>query len=122
MEYTCIVCPRGCHLTADWATDEEGKKYIKVSGNACPRGEKYAIEEMTMPMRTVTSSVYVRGGEEKMASVKTSDTVPKEQIGEVLRAISALEMEAPIRVGQVLIENVAGTGKNVVATRNVLKA
>lgn len=118
MEYTCIVCPRGCHLTAE-KTVENGKEIIKVTGNFCPRGVKYATEEMTCPMRTVTSSCYVAGGDEKMVSVKTDDTVPKTKIEDVLAAISTLSLTAPVSVGDVLIKDVAGTGRNVVATRNV---
>ena len=117
-EYTCIVCPRGCHLTAEKVV-ENGKEVIKVEGNFCPRGVKYATEEMTCPMRTVTSSVYVEGGEEKMVSVKTNDTVPKESIGKVLEEIKELKVKAPVKVGDILIPNVAGTGKDLVATRNV---
>ena len=118
MEYTCIVWPRGCRLTAEKVT-EDGKEIIKVTGNFCPRGAKYATEEMTCPMRTVTSSCYVSGGDEKMVSVKTDDTVPKVKIGQVLDAISKLSLTAPVSVGDVLIRDVAGTGRNVVATRNV---
>ena len=117
-EYTCIVCPRGCHLTAEKVM-EDGKEVIKVEGNFCPRGVKYATEEMTFPMRTVTTSVYVSGGEEKMVSVKTEDTVPKESIQKVLEEAGKLTAAAPIKVGDVLIPNVGGTGKNLVATRNV---
>jgi len=119
MEYTCIVCPRGCHLKAEWGTDESGNKKVLVEGNFCPRGEKYATEEMTCPMRTVTTSLYVTGGEGKMVSAKTNDTVPKAKIADVLAAAAAYVPAAPIKVGDVLIENIAGTGRNLVATRNV---
>lgn len=122
MEYTCILCPRGCHLTAEWATDEKGEKTVKVSGNFCPRGIKYATEEMTMPMRTVTTSLYVDGGEEKMVSAKTADTVPKEKIAMVLSQARSVRATAPLAIGDVLIENIAGTGVNLVATRKVRKA
>lgn len=117
-EYTCIVCPRGCHLTARKVL-ENGREVVKVKGNFCPRGEKYATEEMTRPMRTVTSSAYVTGSDEKMVSVKTSDTVPKDSIAKVLEEIGILQVKAPVHVGDVLIENVAGTGRQIVATRNV---
>lgn len=122
MEYTCILCPRGCQLTADWVTDDNGEKKVAVSGNFCPRGVKYATEEMTMPMRTVTTSVYVEGGDEKMVSAKTSDTIPKEKIEEVLAAAKTLNVTAPLNVGDVLIENVADTGRDLVATRKVTRA
>ena len=122
MEYTCILCPRGCHLTAEWVTDEKGEKSVKVEGNFCPRGVKYATEEMTQPMRTVTTSVYISGGDEKMVSAKTDDTIPKAKIEEVLLAAKQVRATAPISVGDVLIADVAGTGRNLVATRKVVKA
>lgn len=119
MEYTCILCPRGCRLTAEKKVGENGETAILVSGNFCPRGEEYAVSEMTHPMRTVTTSVYVEGGSERMVSVKTSAAVPKDQVEEVLQAAAGFRAAAPLRVGDILIENVAGTGQNLVATRNV---
>ena len=118
MEYTCIVCPRGCHLTAEKVI-ENGVEKINVTGNCCPRGVKYATEEMTRPMRTVTTSLYVTGGDIAMVSAKTNDTVPKDSIDEVLKEASRVVAKAPVKVGDVLIENVAGTGRNLVATRNI---
>ena len=118
MEYTCIVCPRGCHLTAEKVI-ENGVEKINVTGNFCPRGVKYATEEMTRPMRPVTTSLYVTGGDIAMVSAKTNDTVPKDSIDEVLKEASRVVAKAPVKVGDVLIENVAGTGRNLVATRNI---
>lgn len=117
MEYTCILCPRGCRLTAEKAADGS----ITVSGNACPRGEKYAVSEMTNPMRTLTTSVYVTGGDEHMVSVKTSASVPKGKVEEVLKIAAGVQAEAPLEVGDVLVQNIAGTGENLVATRKIVK-
>lgn len=118
-EYTCILCPRGCELKAEWIIGAQGEKELKVTGNFCPRGVKYATEEETSPMRTVTTSVYVQGGEEKMLSVKTADTVPKGKVAEVLAEASLLRPSAPVFVGDVLAEDIAGTGVSLVATRRV---
>ena len=93
-EFVCISCPVGCRLTV-WE-DEDGA--VQVQGNTCPRGKAYGVQEFTAPMRTVTSSVPVQHGEQLMCSVKT---------------------DAPVRVGDRIVENVAGTGANVVATRRV---
>lgn len=122
MEYTCILCPRGCHLTAEWVEDAGGEKTVAVSGNFCPRGVKYATEEMTQPMRTVTTSCYVLGGDEKMVSAKTNDTIPKAKIEDVLAEAKKLTAHAPLNVGDVLISNVAGTGRDLVATRKIVEA
>ena len=104
----------GCCLTV-W--DAEGE--VKVSGNTCPRGKAYGVQEFSAPMRTVTSSVPVKHGVQAMCSVKTDAPVPKVQVDEVLAAIRALNVKAPIKVGDCILENVAGTGANVVATRKV---
>ncbi len=112
-EMTCIVCPIGCQLTLEPQGDT-----FAVSGNKCPRGQKYAIEEMTAPKRVVTSTVAVDQGMYPVISVKTEAPVPKELIFEVMKDISKVMMPAPVVIGDVVIENVQGTGINVVATRN----
>jgi len=112
-EMTCIVCPLGCQLTLQ----PEGDTFA-VTGNKCPRGKKYAIEEMTAPKRVITSTVAVEEGLYPVISVKTEAPVPKELIFEVMEDLSEVMMSAPVAVGDVVIENVRGTGVNVVATRN----
>ena len=114
-EFVCISCPVGCRLTV-WE-DEDGA--VQVQGNTCPRGKAYGVQEFTAPMRTVTSSVPVQHGERLMCSVKTDAPVPKARIPEVLAAIRRVGVRAPVRVGDRIVENVAGTGANVVATRRV---
>ena len=110
-EMTCIVCPMGCRLTVT----KDGEN-IKVTGNTCPRGEKYARQEFTNPMRTVTSSVFVDGGKISMCSVKTKDTISKSIIPQVLREIRATRVKAPVSIGDVIIPNVCGSGVDIVAT------
>lgn len=111
---TCINCPFGCSLTV---TIEEDK--ISVSGNRCKRGEVYGIKEVTNPTRTVTGSVRVKGGELPLVSVKTVPEIPKDKILDVMEQIHKLTVEAPVRIGDVLIHNVADTGSDIVATRTV---
>ena len=112
-EMTCIICPMGCRMTAE----VEGAE-IRVRGNTCKRGEKYAVQEITCPMRTVTSLVAVDGAALPLCPVKTASQVPKEKIVDVLEALRATRVCAPVRVGQVLIADVAGTGVDIVATAN----
>lgn len=111
-EMTCISCPMGCRLTA--RRDEKGA--VTVTGFTCKRGEVYGTQEFTCPMRTVTSSVRVTGGARPVCSVKTKETVPKARIPEVLEAARVCVVKAPLSIGQVVLENVAGTGVNLVAT------
>ena len=110
---TCIICPRGCGLLV-----EETKDGLKVSGNLCPRGEKYAIEEYTHPVRTVTSFLRVNNRENTMVSVKTSNPIPKEKMFEAMEKIRKTTVSAPIKIGDVLIPDVFGS--DVVATKNIL--
>lgn len=114
-ELTCIVCPVGCRLKAE-VVDGEVRS---VEGNSCKRGAAYARDELCAPKRTVTSTVRVSGGFLPLLPVKTAAPVPKERIGQVLAQISAVRLGAPVAAGQVVIENVAGTGVNVIATRSM---
>ena len=115
-EMICISCPMGCRLTV-W--EENGE--VKVEGNTCPRGKAYGIQEFTCPQRTVTSSVPVKGGTQNMCSVKTNVPVPKTAIPDVLKAIYAAQVKAPVAVGDVIVSGIAGTEADLVATRRVTK-
>lgn len=111
---TCIICPRGCSLRAE--LDEAGVP-TKVDGNACPRGEDYAIAECTSPMRTVTGTARCKSG--GVIPVKTDKAVPKGKVFEVMAEIKRIVANDSSSVGEVIIENVAGTDARVVVTGKV---
>ena len=111
----CIGCPLGCPLTVEM----EGKEVVSVSGNTCPNGDKYARKELTNPTRIVTSTVRVTGGTLAMVSVKTQSDIPKGKIFDCVKALQAIDVPAPVTIGQVILEDVAGTGVAVLATKNV---
>ena len=113
-ELTCIRCPVGCALTVT----VEGES-VTVSGNTCPQGAEYGAAEVTHPTRTVTSSIRVEGGALPLVSVKTVPDIPKEAIFAVMAAIRDAKVGAPVKTGDVLIRDVAGTGSDVVATKRV---
>lgn len=113
----CTVCPMGCQLQIT-----ESPAGFQVTGNSCPRGEVYGIQEMTDPRRTVTSTVKVTGGDHPLVSVKTSRTVPKDRMFDVIRAISEVTIPAPVRAGDILIGNILGLEADIVATRAISKA
>lgn len=113
-EITCIVCPVGCVMAAT----KDGED-IHVEGNGCKRGHTYAVDELTNPKRMVTSSVVVKGGDMPLVSVKTSQPIPKGKIEQILSEIKDIELNAPVKIGTAVIKNVAGTGADIVATRNV---
>lgn len=108
----CICCPVGCLITVDKKKD----KSLDITGNNCQKGEAYARSEMTAPTRTVTSIICVEGGSGKVVPVKTAAEIPKEKIEICMREIQAAYVAAPVKVGDVLIENVADTGISVIAT------
>ena len=114
-ELTCINCPLGCQLKVEM----EGTEVISVSGNTCKRGEIYARKEVVSPTRTVTSTVAVKGGVHPVVPVKTKSDIPKSKIFECMAEINAVTVEAPVSIGDVVIENVCGTGVQVVATANM---
>lgn len=114
-ELTCICCPMGCALTA---TLEEGK-VTEVTGNTCPRGDAYARKELTAPTRIVTSIVRLEGGELPVVPVKTAQDIPKEKIWKCMKEIKKAVLKAPVRIGDVAVADAAGSGVDVIVTKNV---
>ena len=112
-ELTCIGCPMGCSLRAEM----ENGEVISVTGNTCKRGDIYAHKELTNPTRIVTSTVRVNGY--PMVSVKTKEDIPKGKIMDVVRELKSVCVDAPVRIGQVVLEDVAGTGVPVIATKDI---
>lgn len=110
---TCIVCPRGCTMTADIQGDT-----ITVTGHTCPKGEKHAIGECTNPTRSLTSIVRVSNREDTMVSVKSAAPVPKGKLFEIMDLIHAASVEAPVAIGDVIIPDVCGT--QIIATKEIL--
>ena len=112
-ELTCIVCPKGCQLSAQL----ENGAVISVEGATCPRGKQYAIDECTHPMRTVTTTARTnRGG---VIAVKTDKTIPKEKMFELMQVINRTVVKLPAHIGDIVIPNVLGTDANVVVTANM---
>ena len=110
---TCIVCPKGCDLVA--VLDENGK-FVSASGATCKRGLAYAETECTAPTRTVTSTVRVIGG--GVLPVKTDAPIPKGLIFDAMKEINAVKAPIDAKIGDVLIEDICGTGVRLVATQN----
>ncbi len=113
-ELICISCPMGCRMTVE---KSDGEWVVK--GNTCPRGKEYAINEMTAPKRTVTTSVALVGGSDKTVSIKTDTPIDKALIFKALAELKNVEVKAPINIGDIIVENVLGSGVNFVATRKV---
>ena len=116
-DLTCINCPLGCQISVKI----DGGKVVEVSGNTCKKGEEYAIKEVTNPTRIITSTVIVEGGSgnNSQVSVKTECDIPKGKIYDVMNALKGVSVKAPVKIGDVILEDVAGTGVNIIATRNI---
>lgn len=113
-ELTCIVCPKGCQLKVDL---DDNKKVVSVVGYTCKRGLEYAETEFTAPMRTLTTTAPVKGG--GVVPVKTDKAIPKELLFKCMEEINLSRVPTDAQVGYVVIENILGTGANVITTRNV---
>lgn len=111
----CIICPIGCRIIVN---EKDGNVEI-VGGNKCRRGEKYAIDEVLNPKRIVTTSVFIKNGEFPLVSVRTSQPVPKEKVTEIVKEMKKISLVAPVKCGDVIVKNVAGTSADIIATRSV---
>lgn len=114
-ELTCINCPLGCQVEVTMTEDGE---ITNITGNSCKRGEVYARSEVTDPKRMVCSTARLHDGDHYSVPVKTAEAIPKDKIMEVMEEINKADVEAPVKIGQVVVENVAGSGVNVIATAN----
>ncbi|HPQ46177.1 MAG TPA: DUF1667 domain-containing protein [Clostridia bacterium] len=117
-EMVCIRCPKGCRMTVEY----EGTKVLNVRGNSCSKGLAYAIDEITKPVRIVTSTVRVIGGELPVVPVKTSKAIRRNLIFDVMEKIKEAEVKAPIKEGQLILEDPAGCGADVIATLELVEA
>ena len=111
-ELTCIICPRGCALTA-----EISGSCVNVTGNACPKGKEYAVSECLNPMRTVTATVRVANREDTMVSVKTLQPVPKKHTMDVISLLRGIRIHAPVHIGETVLKDIFGT--DIVVTKNI---
>ncbi len=113
-QITCINCPVGCRLQV---TLEEGQ-VVAVEGHGCKRGETYARQECVAPARMVTAAVPV-AGRKTPVSVKTRIPIPKEQVFPCMQQLAKLALQAPVRMGDVVLADICGTGVDVIATKTV---
>ncbi|HOU10707.1 MAG TPA: DUF1667 domain-containing protein [Clostridiales bacterium] len=109
----CTACPMGCPVTVELG---ENNAVLSVRGNQCKRGEKYAVAECTNPMRSLTSTVKVKGGVNPLVPVRSAKPVPKHLMLECMKIINAAEVAAPAAIGTVVVENILGTGVDIITT------
>lgn len=124
MRFNCTTCPSECLLTVEVERDADGAVAAvrSVTGNNCPRGNKFAHQELTCPMRVLTTTVAVSGGDEALLLVRTSEAIPLELHAQAMALIRGLVVNAPIRMGGIVLENLLDTNINLIASMNIDRA
>ncbi len=108
---TCVECPKGCEITVEL----DGDKIISVGGYSCQRGKKYAESEVICPRRVLTTTVKCADG--GVVSVKTSNSVKKSEIFELMDKINKITVCPPVKIGQIIVKDIA-EGSDLIATCN----
>lgn len=121
LQFNCTTCPSECLLTVEVERDADGAvaEVHSVTGNNCPRGDKFAHQELTCPMRVLTTTVAVSGGEETLLPIRTAEAIPLALHAHAMDLIRDLVVNAPIRIGDVVLEDLLGTSIDLVASMDI---
>lgn len=121
LQFNCTTCPSECLLTVEVGRDANGAvvEVCSVTGNNCPRGDKFAHQELACPMRVLTTTVAVSDGDEALLPVRTSEPIPLELHAQAMALIRSLVVNAPIRMGDVVLENLLDTNINLIASMDI---
>ena len=124
LQFNCTTCPSECLLTVEVKRDADGAvvEVHSVTGNSCPRGDKFAHQELTCPMRVLTTTVAVSGGDEALLPVRTAEAIPLELHAQAMALIRGLIIDAPIRMGDVILPSLLDTNINLVASMDIDQA
>ena len=124
LQFNCTTCPSECLLSVEVERDADGNVAAvhSVTGNSCPRGDKFAHQELTCPMRVLTTTVAVSGGDEALLPARTAEAIPLELHTQAMALIRGLVVEAPIHMGDVVLENLLDTNVNLVASMDIDQA
>ena len=112
-EMVCVSCPMGCAITVEL---DDNNEVISVTGNTCPRGDKYARQECTHPERMLISTVKVEGGRLPVVPVKSASPIPKEMLFDAMKEVNKVTLKAPVTFGDVAVKDILGTGIDIVVT------
>lgn len=124
LQFNCTTCPSECLLTVEVKRDANGSvvEVRSVTGNSCPRGDKFAHQELTCPMRVLTTTVAVSGGDEALLPVRTAEAIPLELHAQAMALIRGLVVNAPIRMGDVVLPDLLNTNINLIASMDIDRA
>ena len=121
LQLNCTTCPSECLLTVEVERDADGAvvEVRSVTGNSCPRGDKFAHQELICPMRVLTTTIAVSGGDEALLPVRTAEAIPLALHAQAMNFIRGLVVNAPIRIGDVVLEDLLGTSIDLVASMDI---
>lgn len=124
LQFNCTTCPSECLLTVEVERDADGHvaEVCSVTGNSCPRGDEFAHQELTCPMRVLTTTVAVSGGDEALLPVRTAEAIPLELHAQAMSLIRGLVVNAPIHMGDTILPNLLDTNINLVASMDIDQA
>jgi len=111
----CVICPIGCEIDVV----HDGDKIVSMEGNKCEKAQEFVRQELIEPMRILTTTVRLEGARLPVIPVRTDKPVPKRLFPRILRQLKGIELQAPVNMLDVVVENIAGTGGNIIATRTV---
>lgn len=124
LQFNCTTCPTECLLTVEVEHDADGVvvEVRSVTGNSCPRGDNFAHQELTCPMRVLTTTVAVSGGDEALLPVRTAEAIPLELHAQAMELICSLVLDAPIHMGDIVLENLLDTNIDLIASMDINQA
>lgn len=124
LQFNCTTCPSECLLTVEIERDANGAvvEVCSVTGNSCPRGDKFAHQELTCPMRVLTTTVAVSGGEETLLPARTAEAIPLALHAQAMNLIRSVVVEAPIHMGDIVLENLLNTNIDLIASMDIDRA
>lgn len=122
LQFNCTTCPSECFLAVEVERDADGAvvEVHSVTGNSCPRGDKFAHQELTCPMRVLTTTVAVSGGDEALLPVRTVEAIPLALHTQAMDLIRGVVVNAPIRMGDVVLEDILDTSINLIASMDIV--
>ncbi len=112
----CIVCPTGCQIQAISKGSD-----IAFEGYTCERGLEYAKQEFYEPKRILTTTIRVEDGFLPLIPVRTDKPLVKDRLREALNEIAKTVVKAPVKMGDILIENILELDLNIIASRDLAK-
>ena len=113
--FTCVICPIGCEIEVELQDSE----VACMKGDKCVKGKELVLQELEEPMRILTTTIRIKGAKWAMLPVRTDKPIPKRLLFSVIKELANIELQAPVKISDVIIRDTAGTGANILATRNM---